>query len=92
MNKATGMLLFLLPLTLAFIDLKYSGVFVSAVATFAAIQEGHLIRTGMQHTDPAYTVTAKPAAKEMFDFMMYHTYHNIAGIFSVLLYKKHKAN
>ena len=46
MNKATGMLLFLLPLTLSFIDLKYSGVFVSAAAAFAAIQEGHLIRTG----------------------------------------------
>ena len=46
MNKVTGMLLFVLPLTLAFIDLKYSGATVSAVATFAAIQEGHLIRTG----------------------------------------------
>ena len=39
----------------------------------------------MQHTDPAYTVTAKPDAKSMFDFMMYHTYHNIAGIASVLI-------
>lgn len=47
MNKVTGMLLFVLPLTLTFIDLKYSGAFVSAVATFAAIQEGHLIRTGI---------------------------------------------
>ena len=46
MNKVTGMLLFVLPLTLTFIDLKYSGAIVSAVATFAAIQEGHLIRTG----------------------------------------------
>ena len=46
MNKVTGILLFALPLTLAFIDLKYSGAAVSAVATFAAIQEGHLIRTG----------------------------------------------
>ncbi|MBQ7173009.1 MAG: CDP-alcohol phosphatidyltransferase family protein [Clostridia bacterium] len=45
MNKVTGMLLFVLPLTLTFLDLKYSGAFVSAVATFAAIQEGHLIRT-----------------------------------------------
>ena len=44
MNKATGLLLFVLPLTLTFIDLKYSGALVSAVATFAAIQEGHLIR------------------------------------------------
>ena len=46
MNKVTGILLFILPLTLSFIDLKYSGAFVCAVATFAAIQEGHLIRTG----------------------------------------------
>ena len=46
LNKVTGMLLFLLPLTLTAIDLKYSGAVVSVVATFAAIQEGHLIRTG----------------------------------------------
>ena len=39
----------------------------------------------MEHTDPAYTVTAKPDAKGMFDFMMYHTYHNVAGIASVLI-------
>lgn len=45
MNKATGILLFILPLTLTFIDIKFSGAFVSAVATFAAIQEGHYIRT-----------------------------------------------
>ena len=44
-NKVTGILLFVLPLTLAFIDLKYSGAVVSVFATFAAIQEGHLIRT-----------------------------------------------
>ncbi len=48
MNKVTGILLFVLPLTLTFIDLKYSGVFVSAAATFAAIQEGHMIRTGAE--------------------------------------------
>lgn len=53
MNKVTGILLFVLPLTLTFIDLKYSGMFVSAVATFAAIQEGHLIRTGMRNNDPS---------------------------------------
>ena len=47
MNKVTGVLLFILPLTLTLIDLKYSGAVVSAVATFAAIQEGHLIRTGI---------------------------------------------
>ena len=46
MNKATGILLFVLPLTLTFIDLKYSGAVVSTLATFAAVQEGHLIRTG----------------------------------------------
>ena len=46
MNKVTGVLLFMLPLTLTFIDLKYSGAAVSTLATFAAIQEGHMIRTG----------------------------------------------
>ena len=46
MNKATGALLFLLPLTLSLIELKYSAVPVCAVATFAALQEGHFIRTG----------------------------------------------
>lgn len=44
MNKATGLLLFLLPLTLPFLDLSKSAIFVCAAATFAAIQEGHLIR------------------------------------------------
>ena len=47
MNKATGTLLFALPLTISFFDLQYSGAFVCAVATFAAIQEGHFIRTGI---------------------------------------------
>ncbi len=46
MNKMTGLLLFILPLTLTLIDLKYSGAVVCAAATCAAIQEGHLIRTG----------------------------------------------
>ena len=46
MDKVTGILLFVLPLTLTVIDLRYSGAVVSAAATFAAIQEGHLIRTG----------------------------------------------
>ena len=46
MNKLTGAALFLLPLTLSMVDLKYSGIFVCVLATFAAIQEGSLIRTG----------------------------------------------
>jgi len=46
MNKVTGVILFVLPLTLTFIELKISGTIVGAVATFAAIQEGHLIWTG----------------------------------------------
>ena len=52
MNKVTGILLFVLPLTLTAIDLKYSGAIVCAVATFAAIQEGHLIRTGTEDNAP----------------------------------------
>ena len=45
MNKATGTLLFLLPLTIPAAPLKYSSIVVCAAATFAAIQEGHFIRT-----------------------------------------------
>ena len=45
MNKVTGVLLFLLPLTFSFIDLRYSAVAVCIFATFAAVQEGHFIRT-----------------------------------------------
>ena len=48
MNKLTGIALFLLPLTISVIDLKYRGMIVCALATFAAIQEGHLIRTGAE--------------------------------------------
>ena len=48
MNKATGALLYLLPLTISTVPLKYSAIVVCAVATFAAIQEGHFIRTGRE--------------------------------------------
>ena len=46
MNKVTGALLFLLTLTIPVLPLKYSAIVVCAIATVAAIQEGHLIRTG----------------------------------------------
>ena len=46
MNKITGALCFLLPFTLSLIDLKYGTIVVCTAATFAAIQEGHFIRTG----------------------------------------------
>ena len=48
MNKVAGALLFLLPLTIPAVPLKYSAIVVCAVATFAAIQEGHFIRTGRE--------------------------------------------
>ena len=44
MNKTTGVLLFLLPLTVPVLLMKYFAIFVCVAATFAAIQEGHLIR------------------------------------------------
>lgn len=44
-NKITGIVLFLLPLTLPFVDIKYSAALVCSLATFAAVQEGHFIRT-----------------------------------------------
>lgn len=46
MNKTTGILLFLLPLTLYYIELKYSYVVLSLIATLAAIQEVHYVRMG----------------------------------------------
>ena len=45
MNKMTGGLLFLLPLTLAYIDLRYSGTMACGFATVAAVQEGYYIRS-----------------------------------------------
>ena len=46
MNKATGLLLFLLPLTLCFLDIKYTAPIVCAVATIAAVQEARCVRMG----------------------------------------------
>ncbi len=45
-NKVTGLLLFLLPLSFSFVDIHYGAVLVCGVATFAAVQEGHLLRSG----------------------------------------------
>ena len=45
MNKVTGVLLFILPLTFPIVPLEYLAIPVCAVATFAAVQEGHYIRT-----------------------------------------------
>ena len=45
-NKATGLGLFLLPLTMSFVDLRYTAPVVCAIATIAAIQEGHYIVEG----------------------------------------------
>ena len=48
-NKLTGGLLFVFPLTLAFVDLRYSAAVVCTIATAAAIQEGFLINRKMMH-------------------------------------------
>ena len=45
LNKITGMLLFLFPLTLSYIEFKYGAFLVCTIATFAAIQEGIYITT-----------------------------------------------
>ena len=46
MNKITGALLFVFPLTLSFIDSKYSFIAICSIATFSAIQEGIYIAKG----------------------------------------------
>ena len=45
MNKATGLLLFLLPLTISFVEPQYTAIVVCFVATLSAIQEGFYIIT-----------------------------------------------
>ncbi len=46
MNKVTGVLLFVIPLTLSIVPLIYTGITICTVATFAAIQEGYFIGIG----------------------------------------------
>lgn len=45
MNKLTGGVLFIYPLIMPYIDMKYGVIVVCILATFAAIQEGYRIRT-----------------------------------------------
>lgn len=45
-NRLTGFLLFLVPLLLLYLPLETLAVPLGIVAAFAAIQEGHFIRTG----------------------------------------------
>ena len=55
MNKVTGILLFVLPLTLPVVELKSSAPLICTVATFAAIQEGHLIRRNQIMSESRYS-------------------------------------
>ena len=48
-NKATGLCLFLLPLTMSIVDPRYTAPVVCVIATISAIQEGYYIATG-HHT------------------------------------------
>lgn len=45
MNKVTGLLLFLLPLTISFVELNYVAVAVCSIATFSALQEWFYVIT-----------------------------------------------
>ena len=44
LNKVTGGMLFLFPLTLSFTDIRYSAAFVCILATAAAVHEGYLVK------------------------------------------------
>ena len=48
MNKLTGLLLFLLPLTLPLVELRYSLIPVCIIATFSAIQEMIYVAAGCE--------------------------------------------
>ena len=45
LNKTTGLLVFVLPLTFGFVEFRYKATVVCTIATIAAIQEGYFIRT-----------------------------------------------
>lgn len=53
MNKVAGGLLFLFPLTLSAIELKYSAAIVCSIATAAAFQEGYFIKNRPRAFDAA---------------------------------------
>ena len=48
MNKVTGLFLFLLPLTISFLEWNYIAVVICFIATFSAIQEGYYSRKGRE--------------------------------------------
>lgn len=48
-NKVTGAMLFIFPLSLNYVDLKYSGCIICLVATFAAIQEWYFIKNNKEY-------------------------------------------
>ena len=52
-NKITGAVVFALPLTLPLIDVLHLAIFACLLATFAAIQEGHIIRSQSNEIDRA---------------------------------------
>ena len=45
-NKVAGIAVFLVPFALPFLDIAVPAIPACAIATFAAVQEGHIIRTG----------------------------------------------
>ena len=48
MNKITGFMLFLLPLSFSFVELRFSLFVVYSVATAAAIQESYYLQKGIE--------------------------------------------
>jgi len=46
LNKITGLVLFLFPLTLSFVEVKYSSIAVCSIATFAAVRESVSVAAG----------------------------------------------
>jgi len=49
MNKVTGLLLFIWPLTISFAELKCIAIAVCAMATLSAVQEGIYVMTDREH-------------------------------------------
>ena len=70
LNKLTGALLFLLPLTLSVIDVKYSAAAVCLVATVAAVKEG--TRENETLVQRSRVLCTKQKKNTFFDFSENH--------------------
>ncbi len=66
-NRITGLMLFLSPLLIVWFPREYVMIVLCVVATFAAVQEGHYIRTGKMESGADTDNDEKPVGRFFLD-------------------------